>query len=171
MTSKRLLVAAALAATLLGPGIARARAWQGIEPGRTSLEAVVAKFGEPTTRKSRGQKSVAAYKGEQAMPGTREVQFACRADGVVEEIVVFLAAPLDAETVEGTFGKPQSRTFVEATFQRVWLWPQKGVTVFLDKDGAAEVISYTAPAAPKAAAAAAEKAPEKAAEKAAGEAP
>jgi len=139
--------AAATLAALLCPTAGLARAWQGIEPGRSKLEAVVTRFGEPTTRQARGQKSVAAYKGDQALPGTREVQFACRADGVVEEIVVFLAAPLDAESVEGTYGKPQARTFVEATFQKVWLYPQKGVTVFFDKAGAAEIISYGVPAA------------------------
>jgi len=139
--------AAATLAALLCPTAGLARAWQGIEPGRSRLEAVVTRFGEPTTRQARGQKSVSAYKGDQALPGTREVQFACRADGVVEEIVVFLAAPLDAESVEGTYGKPQARTFVEATFQKVWLYPQKGVTVFFDKAGAAEIISYGVPAA------------------------
>ena len=143
----------ALLAALLCPVAAGARAWQGIEPGRSKLEAVVTRFGEPTTRKARGQKSVAAYKGEQAMPGTKEVQFACRADGVVEEIVVFLASPLDAESVEGTFGKATARTFVETTFQKVWLYPQKGVTVFFDKEGAVEIISYGVPVAGKAGAA------------------
>ena len=154
--------ALAVAAALLAPQAARARAWQGIEPGRARVEAVVARFGEPTTRKARGQKQVAAYKGDQAMPGTKEVQFISRADGVVEEIVVFLASPLDAESVEGTFGKAATRTFVEATFQKVWLYPQKGVTVFFDKEGGVEVIAYGVPAAPKGGA---EKAAERAAEK------
>jgi hypothetical protein len=72
---------------------------------------------------------------------------------VVEEITVFLANALDVETVEGTFGKPQSKTFVEATFQKVWLYPQKGVTVYFDKESNVDAISYTAPAAPKGAAA------------------
>jgi hypothetical protein len=150
MTSTRLAFAAA--ATLLAlasPTTGQARAWQGIDPGHSTLEAVVTRFGEPTTRKTRGQKSVAAYKGDQALPGTKEVQFSCRADGVVEEIVVFLASPLDAESVEGTFGKAQARTFVEATFQKVWLYPQKGVTVFFDKAGAVEIISYGVPTSGK----------------------
>ena len=56
---------------------------------------------------------------------------------------------------EGTFGKPQSKTFVEATFQKVWLYPSKGVTVYFDKESNVDVIAYSAPAAPKAAATAA----------------
>jgi hypothetical protein len=141
--------------TLLLPALAEAKAWQGIEPGRSTGDEVVAKFGEPTTRKQRSARSVVAYKGDQALQGTKEVQFHCRADGVVEEITVFLSASLDAESVEGTFGKPQSRTFVEATFQKVWLYPQKGVTVYFDKESNVDAITYTAPAAAKAAAAAA----------------
>jgi hypothetical protein len=152
--------------SLLPPALAQAKPWQGIEPGRSTVDEVVTRFGEPTTRKQRGQKAVVVYKGEQALPGTKEVQFSCRAGAVVEEITVFLANTLDAESVEGTFGKPPSRTFVEATFQKVWLYPQKGVTVFFDKEGSVEVISYGIPAAPKAAAA-----PPPAAEKAAAAAP
>ena len=146
-------VTAALLLALLVPALAEAKAWQGIEPGKSTADEVVARFGEPTTRKQRGARSVIAYKAEQALPGTKETQFHCRGDGVVEEITVFLSASLDAESVEGTFGKPQSKTFVEATFQKVWLYPSKGVTVYFDKESNVDVITYTAPATPKAAAA------------------
>ncbi len=160
---KAALLAPLLLALLL-PAPALAKAWQGIEPGKSTGDEVVSRFGEPTTRKQRGARSVVAYKGDQALQGTKEVQFHCRADGVVEEITVFLAATLDAESVEGTFGKPQSKTFVEATFQKVWLYPGKGVTVYFDKESNVDVISYAAPAAPKAAAgpAATERAADKA---------
>ena len=133
----------ALLVALLLPAPAAAKAWQGIDPGKSTGDEVVSRFGEPTTRKQRGPRSVIAYKGDQALQGTKEVQFHCRADGVVEEITVFLAASLDAEAVEGTFGKPQSKSFVEATFQKVWLYPQKGVTVFFDKDSNVDVITYS----------------------------
>jgi len=162
MSSTRPSTTAALtlALALLLPAVAEAKAWQGIEPGRSTGDEVVTRFGEPTTRKQRGARSVIAYKGDQALTGTKEVQFHCRADGVVEEITVFLAATLDAESVEGTFGKPQTKTFVESTFQKVWLYPSKGVTVYFDKDSNVDAITYAAPAAAKGAAApAAEKAP------------
>lgn len=156
------LTAAPLLALLLAlalPAPAAAKAWQGIDPGKSTGDEVVSRFGEPTTRKQRGPRSVIAYKGDQALQGTKEVQFHCRTDGVVEEITVFLAASLDAEAVEGTFGKPQAKSFVEATFQKVWLYPQKGVTVFFDKDANVEIITYAsgAPAKPAAAAPAADK--------------
>ncbi len=147
--------------SLLLPSPADARAWQGVEPGRSTSVEVVARFGEPTTRKQRGAVSVVAYKGDQALQGTKEVQFHCRADGVVEEITVFLATSLDAESVEGTFGKPQTKTFVESTFQKVWLYPQKGVTVYFDKDSNVDAISYTPPAPHKAVAGGAAPAAEK----------
>ena len=143
-----------LALSLALPGLAEARPWQGIEPGKSTGDEVVTRFGEPTTRKQRGPRSVIAYKGDQALQGTKETQFHCRADGVVEEITVFLSTALDAETVEGTYGKAQAKTFVEATFQKVWLYPSKGVTVYFDKESSVDIISFTAPAAARAAAAA-----------------
>lgn len=153
MSTPRTALPCLLALALLLPGPADAKAWQGIEPGKATGDEVVARFGEPTTRKQRGQRSVIAYKGEQALAGTREAQFHCRADGVVEEITVFLAVTLDAESVEGTFGRPQGKTFVEATFQKVWLYPQKGVTIYFDKESNVEAITYAAAAAPAKAAA------------------
>jgi hypothetical protein len=160
MTSVRLAsVAVAALLGLLLPDRVDARPWQGIDPGKSTGEEVVAKFGEPTTRKQRGAKAIIAYKGERALPGTKEVQFACRTDGVVEEITVFLAVPLDGDSIEGTYGKPQAKTFTD-TFQKVWQYPQKGVTVYFDKDGTVQAITFS-PSAPKAgeAKAAAKKAP------------
>lgn len=150
MPTPRAVLPALLALALLLPGPADAKPWQGIEPGKSTGDEVVAKFGEPTTRKQRGPRSVIAYKADQSLAGTREAQFHCRPDGVVEEITVFLAVALDPESVEGTFGKPQGKTFVEATFQKVWLYPSKGVTVYFDKESNVEVITYAAPTAAKA---------------------
>jgi outer membrane protein assembly factor BamE (lipoprotein component of BamABCDE complex) len=144
-----LLIACLLAVPLLAPAPAQARAWQGLEPGKTTADEVVAKLGEPTTRVKRGARSVLDYKGEGAPSGAKEAQFHCRGDGVVEEITVFLANPLDAESIEGEFGKPEKKTFTD-TFQKVWQYPRKGVTVYFDKEGAVEAISYAAAApAPK----------------------
>jgi hypothetical protein len=133
---------------LLLPVTVPAKAWQGVEPGKSTLDEVSTKFGEPTSRVKRGTRVVLAYKGDQALPGTREAQFHCRADGVVEEITVFLTAPLDAESIEGTYGRPTSKTFTD-TFQKVWQYPSKGVTVFFDRDGAVQAISFGAGTAGK----------------------
>jgi hypothetical protein len=123
---------------------AAARPWQGIQPGATSVQEVVQKFGEPTNRTKRSGRAVLAYYGEQALPGTRQAQFHADAGGVVIEITVFLTAELDAASVEGTYGKPPQKTFVEDTFQKVWLYPQSGVTVYFNKDGNVEALSFTA---------------------------
>ena len=147
MPSKRaptLLALLFLAATLV-PATALARAWQGLEPGRTSSEEVVAKLGEPSGRVKRGAQTVLLYKEEAAPAGTKTAQFHCRGDGVVEEITVFLANPIDAESIEGEFGKAEKKTFSD-DFQKVWQYPRKGVTVYFDKDGTVKAISYTAAA-------------------------
>ena len=100
-----------------------------------------------------------AYHGDEAPEGTRQAQFHLDADGTVQEITVFLATPLDAETIQGTYGKPPHRTFVEDTFQKVWVYPAQGVTVYFGKDGSVEALSFAsakaqaAPARPRASAA------------------
>ncbi len=135
---------------LVGPSLAEARAWKGITPGATQQDKVVSRFGEPTTRTKRGDRSVLAYYGDQALEGTKQAQFHVDGAGVVQEITLFLTASLDAETIEGTYGKPPQKTFVEDTFQKVWLYPQQGVTVYFAKEGnAVEALSF-GPARPAA---------------------
>jgi hypothetical protein len=137
---------ASLIVALLLPAAVPAKAWQGVDPGKTTIDEVGTKFGEPTSRVKRGSRQVVAYKGDQALPGTKEAQFHCRADGVVEEITVFLSAPLDADSIEGTYGKPTTKTFTDS-FQKVWQYPHKGVSVYFDREGLVQAISF-GPAAP-----------------------
>ena len=140
----RLRPLCALALLALAPVPASARAWRGVAPGVTSQAEVIARFGEPTTRAKRGARLVLAYHGDAAPEGTRQAQFHLDAAGAVQEITVFLATPLDAETIQGTYGKPPRRTFVEDTFRKVWVYPAQGVTVYFDRDGAAEALSFVA---------------------------
>ena len=151
MRSIRLALVLALAL----PSLAQARAWKGVNPGVSSQAEVVEKFGEPTTRSKRTGKTVLAYYGDQALEGTRQAQFHADAQGVIVEITIFLTAQLDAESIEGTYGKPPQRSFVEDTFQKVWLYPQQGVTVYFSKEGSVEALTFTpgTKAQPKAAAA------------------
>ncbi|MFO0584467.1 MAG: hypothetical protein U0229_19535 [Anaeromyxobacter sp.] len=139
-----------LAAALAAPLPASARPWQGIQPGVTPLADVVQKFGEPTTRTKRGGKTVLAYFGDNALQGAKQAQFHADAAGVIQEITVFITAQLDADTIEGTYGKPPQKTFVEDTFQKVWIYPQAGVTVYFGKEGGVEALTFTAGKAPKA---------------------
>jgi hypothetical protein len=150
----RLWKRALLLLVAIAPAIASGRPWQGIQPGTSTQQEVVQRFGEPTTRTKRATKSVLAYYGEQALSGTKQAQFHVDGGGVVQEITIFLTAQLDPETVEGTYGKPPQRTFVEDTFQKVWVYPQQGVTVYFGKEGNVEALTFGpgAKAAPKAAA-------------------
>ncbi len=127
---------------LLAPATASARTWKGVNPGTTTQQEVVDKFGEPTTKTKRPGRTVLAYYGEQALEGTRQAQFHVDGQGVVVEITIFLTALLDADSIEGTYGKPPQRTFVEDTFQKVWVYPQAGVTVYFGKDGNVEALSF-----------------------------
>jgi hypothetical protein len=140
----------------LAPGLAAARPWKGVHPGTSTQQEVLERFGEPTTRTKRTGRTVLAYYGDQALEGTRQAQFHLDGQGVVLEITIFLTAQLDQESIEGTYGKPPQRTFVEDTFQKVWVYPQSGVTVYFAKDGLVEALTFGpgTRAAPKAAAAA-----------------
>jgi hypothetical protein len=139
----RLAQLAMIALVLAGPSSAAARAWKGINPGVSAQAEVVKRFGEPTARTKRGGRTVLAYYGDQALEGTKQAQFHLDSAGTVLEITIFLAAPLDSETIEGTYGKPAQKTFVEDTFQKVWVYPSQGVTVYWAKDGSgAEALSF-----------------------------
>jgi hypothetical protein len=138
----RTLLLAALLATALLPITASAKAWQGITPGVSTMDEVVNKFGEPTTRSKRTTRTVLAYLGEQALPGTKQAQFHARDDGVIIEITVFLATQLEREAIEGTYGKSPRKTFTD-DFLPVWLYESDGVTVYFTKDGFVNAISFS----------------------------
>lgn len=132
-----------IAAVILGPSLAEGRAWKGINPGASQQGDVVQRFGEPTSRTKRGPRTVLAYFGDQALEGTKQAQFHVDAAGTVQEITIFLVTPLDPETIEGTYGRPTQKTFVEDTFQKVWVYAGQGVTVYWAKDGGgAEALSF-----------------------------
>src|SRR5512143_3919734 len=88
------------------PRPALAHAWQGVRPGSTTESEVAAKFGPPSTQGKLSGRLALVYKGEQAIPGTRQAQFFAREDGVVVEVVVFPSSQLDREAVEGTYVHP-----------------------------------------------------------------
>lgn len=132
----------ALLLLALCPALALARPWKGVHPGTSSQQEVVERFGEPTARTKRPGRTILAYYGDQALEGTRQAQFHVDAQGTVLEITIFLTAQLDQESIEGTYGKPPQRTFVEDTFQKVWVYPQAGVTVYFAKDGTVEALTF-----------------------------
>jgi hypothetical protein len=137
----RLFRVATLLLAATAPAIAPAKPWQGITPGASTQAEVVEKFGEPTTRTKRATKTVLAYLGEQALPGTKQAQFHVSEDGTVQEITVFLATQLEREAIEGTYGKSPEKTFTDA-FLPVWIYRPAGVTVYFGKDGFVEAITF-----------------------------
>jgi hypothetical protein len=139
MRSIRLVL---LALVALLPALASARAWKGITPGATTQAQVVEKLGEPTKKTKRGALTVLAYYGEQALEGASQAQFHVDGRGVVAAITVFVTAQLDAESIEGTYGKPPKRTFSEDTFEKVWVYPADGITVYFNKDGNVKALTF-----------------------------
>jgi hypothetical protein len=134
----------AFALLLALPVAAAARPWQGITPGTSTQADVVARFGEPSTRGRLEGRNALVYKGDQAIPGTRQAQFLVSEEGVVGEINVFPATQLDKEAVEGTYGKNGQKTFTD-DFRPVWVFRSIGVMVFFGKDGFVEAIRFKAP--------------------------
>ncbi len=142
----RLVQLALIFPVLLGPASSLARPWKNITPGASAAADVEKKFGEPTKRTKAGGLMVLAYFGDQVLEGTKQTQFHVDAGGTVQEITVFLSTPLDPDTIEGTYGKPTQKTFVEDTFQKVWVFASQGVTVYWARDGSgAEALSFWPP--------------------------
>lgn len=136
-----LLSGALIIALLVIPGPVAARPWQGISPGTSRSDEVLAKFGEPSTQGKLGGRRALVYKSDQAIAGTRQAQFFLRDDGIITEITVFPSAQLDREAVEGTYGKGMQKTFTE-DFRPVWLYRASGVVVFFSKENTVEAITF-----------------------------
>lgn len=125
------------------PGLALAKAWQGITPGASSQADVTNRFGEPSTRGKLEGRTAVVYKGDQAIAGTKQAQFLVGEDGIVAEINVFPTSQLDKDAVEGTYGKSVQKTFTD-DFRPVWLYRSLGVMVFFGKEGFVEAIRFKA---------------------------
>ena len=135
-------------AVLATPAAVGARGWQGVTPGATAQADVIARFGQPSTQGKLSGRNAIVYKGEQAIAGTRQAQFFSGDDGKVVEIVVFPAAQLDRESVEGTYGAPTQKAFTEE-FRAVWRYRPAGITVYFGKDGGVEAISFKSGEGPR----------------------
>jgi hypothetical protein len=134
-----------LLAVLL-PALTYARPWNGVEPGVTSRDEVVKRFGPPTKTLNVDGHQVLAYTGASAIKGTAQAQF--RVDpgtGLVERIDVFPGPVVDRETVESSYGPPcpasgatpgncfQKR--LTEDFRTYYFYPRLGLAVFFDEDG------------------------------------
>jgi hypothetical protein len=137
---------AVLLFAFLIPAVAHARSWNGIEPGVTSRDEVVRRFGAPTKLLTVEGHQVLAYTGSSAIKGTAQAQF--RVDpqtSLVERIDVFPGPVVDKETVESSYGPPcpagasppgncyQKKLTEE--FRTYYYYPHLGLAVFFEEDG------------------------------------
>jgi hypothetical protein len=133
---------------LLFAPVSAARPWNGIEPGVTSREEVLKRFGPPSKTLSVDGHPVLAYTGPSAIKGTAQAQF--RVDpttGTVERIDVFPGPVVDRDTVESTYGPSCAAGAVPANggicfqkkltedFRTYYFYPRLGLAVFFDEDG------------------------------------
>jgi len=152
-----------LVTLLLLAGTARAKAWNGIEPGITHREEVVKRFGPPSKTVTVSGKEVLAYTDSAAMKGTSQAQFRVDpATRLVERIDVFPATVVDHETVEATFGPVCPKTGAPqpaACFQKkltddfrtYYVYARLGLAVFFDEtEDRVQSFVYTAPRATQA---------------------
>lgn len=119
--------------------------WQGIEPGTSKKTAVLAKFGQPTRIVPATGGEVLAYFGEQAIRGTRQVQFQISGStGRVTRIDVFPRAVIDKNAVEATYGPRctsatgTNNCYVKKLtddFKVYFQYNSTGLTVFFNEDG------------------------------------
>jgi hypothetical protein len=140
-------VACLVLLVLVLPTPAQARAWNGVEPGVTSKEEVVKRFGPPSKTLSFEGHQVLAYNGASAIKGTAEAQFRVDpATGLVERIDVFPGPVVDRETVESSYGPPCPAAGPPASgtcfqkkltedFRTYYLYPRLGMAVFFDEEG------------------------------------
>jgi len=127
--------------------LAHARAWNGVEPGVTSKDEVVKRFGPPSKTLSVDGHQVLAYNGTAAIKGTAEAQFRVDpATGLVERIDVFPGPVVDRETVESSYGPPcpasgqpsASNCFqkkLTEDFRTYYFYPRLGLAVFFEDEG------------------------------------
>jgi hypothetical protein len=136
------ILAVLLAAT---PAPARARPWQGIEPGQSKRAQVLQRFGEPSRVVTAEGKEIIAYLDDKAIKGTKQVQFSVDPGTQrVERIAVFPGPVIDRESVESTYGplcrsgKPQSSPCyvkrLTEDFRTYLLYTRLGLAVFLNED-------------------------------------
>lgn len=132
---------------LFVPALAHARSWNGIEPGVTSREEVVRRFGAPTKMLTVEGHQVLAYTGTSAIKGTAQAQFRVDSQtGLVDRIDVFPGPVVDKEAVESTYGPPcpagqapapancyQKKLTEE--FRTYFFYAHLGLAVFFEEDG------------------------------------
>lgn len=122
-----------------------------MEPGKSTRDEVVDKFGAPTKAFSQGGElsDGLSYQADQAIEGAIEANFFFDKRGVLFRIDVYPEREIDQATAERIYGAGHQ---TKRTSQGVvvFLYPDEGLTIFFHKDtGKAQVFQFTARPGPK----------------------
>lgn len=136
-----------LTLALLASSAALAKPWNGVEPGVTTKDEVIKKFGAPSKTVTAGDKEILAYIDKEAIKGTKQVQFRVAPDtGVVDRIDVFPVAVVEKDAVEDSFGTSCAsstssptgacyKKLVTEDFKTYFHYSTLGLVVFFNDDG------------------------------------
>ena len=124
-----------------------ARPWNAIDPGVTTKEEVLKRFGEPSKVVAVGESTeVLAYLKDKAIKGTVQTQFKVDVKTqVVQRIDVFPQGGVDKDAVENTYGRacpqgplPDSPCYLKKVtedFRVYFHYPRVGMAIFFESDG------------------------------------
>ena len=124
-----------ICATLVLPCQARAKVFKGMQPGKTTKQQVIDKFGVPSREFSKGGKlsDGIRYDGDETIEGTLEANFYFGKRGVLFRIDVTPARELNKAQVTKVYG----RDFQEGTARqglRYVNYPKDGLLIFFEPD-------------------------------------
>ncbi|HOX46635.1 MAG TPA: hypothetical protein PK668_23750 [Myxococcota bacterium] len=123
---------------------ARAKAWKGMEPGKTTKEQVIDKFGAPTKAFTQGGElsDGLSFQGDQAIAGTTEANFFFDKAEVLFRIDVYPEREVSAAQVRKIYG-PDCEQKRLAGGLSVLVYPKAGLSVFFNPDGKAHIFQFT----------------------------
>jgi hypothetical protein len=124
-----------------------AKSWNGIDPGITSKDEVLKRFGEPSKVVTAGEATeVLAYLKDRAIKGTVQAQFKVDVKTqLVQRIDVFPQGGVDKDAVENTYGRacpqgplPEAPCYLKKVtddFRVYFHYPRIGMAIFFESDG------------------------------------
>jgi hypothetical protein len=138
------LAATGIIALLALAPAAWGKAWKGMEPGKTTKEQVVDKFGAPTKAFTQGGElsDGLSFQGDQAIAGTTEANFFFDKDEVLFRIDVYPEREVTPAQVQKIYGQDFERRRLPSGVL-VLVYPKAGLSVFFKADGKAHIFQFT----------------------------
>lgn len=158
MSLRPLIAWTSLVLLLVGGRTATAAEWQGAEPGVTSTQELLRRFGKPAKRYEKGGMLLLDYRGRSLPRDTRSVRFSVDADqDVLQRIDVFPKKPPKRATLEALYGpacakdgppeEPCYEVQASADNQLAFHYPALGLDVFFSR-GRVRSMTYREPRRP-----------------------